>query len=102
MSVYIKGMEMPTSCWRCPLCLMVDPDTYLCIPNGTKFDATFEAIDHIVLDCPLIPVPPHGDLIDRDELLAKQFTDDHDDYVVYADDIDEMPTIIPASKEEQT
>lgn len=53
MSILIKGMEMPQSCWRCPLCLTVDPDTYRCIPTGQDFESTFDAIDHIVLSCPL-------------------------------------------------
>ena len=56
MSVLIKGMEMPQSCWRCPLCLTVDPDTYRCMPTGKEFESTFDAIDHIVLSCPLVEV----------------------------------------------
>jgi len=69
MSILIKGMEMPQSCWRCPLCLTVDPDTYRCIPTGQDFESTFDAIDHIVLSCPLVEVPPHGRLIDADALM---------------------------------
>lgn len=68
MSILIRGMEMPKSCWRCQLCLTVDPDTYRCIPTGQEFESTFDAIDHIVLSCPLVEVPPHGRLIDADAL----------------------------------
>ena len=69
MAVLITDMEMPTSCWRCPLCLTVDPDTYRCIPTGHEFESTFDAINHIVCDCPLVEVPPHGRLIDADALM---------------------------------
>ena len=46
MSILIKSMEMPTSCDECPL--------YTCMHNHD--------------DCPLVPVPPHGRLIDADAL----------------------------------
>jgi len=72
MSVLIRGMEMPISCWRCPFCLTVDPDTYRCIPTGQEFESTFDAIDHIVVPCPLVPVLPHGRLIDADELIKDE------------------------------
>jgi hypothetical protein len=64
MSILIKGMEMPESCWRCPFCLTVDPDTYRCLATGQEFESTFDAIDHIVCDCPLVPVQQHRRLID--------------------------------------
>lgn len=48
-----------------------------------------------------IPVPQHGDLIDRDKLREKEFIHDGDAYaVVMSRDIRNAPTIIPASKEE--
>ena len=53
MSVIIKGMEMPMNCDECPLA-----DSYL-------------ACDAQSVDCPLVEVPtPHGDLIDRERLMA--------------------------------
>lgn len=66
MAVMIKGMEMPNSCWRCPLCLTVDPDTYRCMVTGDNFPAIFDAIDHIVLPCPLVELPPHGVVVGSD------------------------------------
>ena len=57
MSILIKGMDMPESCWRCPFCLTIDPDTYRCIPTGHEFESTFDAINHIVCDCPLVERP---------------------------------------------
>ena len=51
--------------------------------------------------CPLIEVQgPHGDLIDRDKLRAKEFIHDGDAYaVVMSRDIRNAPTIIPASEQ---
>lgn len=64
MGVYIKGMKMPTSCYDCN-CFIRDSDgsDYCCllmqdIEDNHKRDD----------DCPLIPVPPHGRLIDADAL----------------------------------
>ncbi len=82
MSVLIRGMKMPTSCDDCFLPLQYCP--YAMQPNG---------------ECPLVPVPPHGRLIDADaffdDLLfpSKQFEQGMKELVADA------PTIIPASEE---
>lgn len=58
MSILIKGMEMPKRCWDCLL-------------NTYGYCMASEHSDIIPSDapipewCPLISVPPHGDLIDR-------------------------------------
>lgn len=52
MSVLIKGMEMPKNCHECPLLYV----TSLC--DGFK-------------DCPIVPIPPHGRLIDADALMVE-------------------------------
>ena len=45
----------------------------------------------------VVPVPPHGDLIERDKLREKEFIHDGDAYaVVMSRDIRNAPTIIPA------
>ena len=51
MSILIRGMEMPKTCDDCFLPLQYCP--YAMKPNG---------------ECPLVPVPPHGRLIDADAL----------------------------------
>lgn len=43
MSILIKGMEMPKNCLECPLVVCLNVES----------------------DCPLVPVPPHGRLIDE-------------------------------------
>lgn len=67
----IPNENMPGKCEECPcydpyvyLCNVVDEDDY----NGRAIDT------HGVRQnwCPLIEVPPHGDLIDRDEFIAEQ------------------------------
>lgn len=51
--------------------------------------------------CPLVEVPePHGDLIDRDKLRAKEFIHNGDAYaVVMSRDIRNAPTVITESEE---
>lgn len=77
MSVLIKGMEMPKSCSVCPmlegdrmdgLChaasKWLDDDehwTWYVYPEGDMDDSK-------PCNCPLVPVPPHGRLIDADAL----------------------------------
>ena len=61
MGIYIKGIEMPTTCGKCR------------IKNAIECDR-WKLVRSVVLDrhrdCPIAPVPePHGDLIDRKALL---------------------------------
>ena len=69
MSILINGMEMPTSCKDCPLagdfkCNLMPSIPALCkeydmaVQNGKRLN-----------NCPLVELPPHGDLIDRDALI---------------------------------
>jgi len=67
MGVYIKGMEMPTQCAGCKFWTLIHY-------RGTIADIC-RVDDRRVYpyardkDCPLIAIPPHGDLIDRDALI---------------------------------
>lgn len=64
MSILIKGMEMPTSCRACPLATRFFDGEDVCAMLGTYVhDRDRED------DCPLVPVPPHGRLIDADALM---------------------------------
>ena len=99
MAILIKGMEMPKNCH---LCLY----SYL----GRDYIRVFCGIDdHYIADlqqwdkpyflghkddsCPIIPVPDHGDLIDRDMVLKKAW-----DVETFVDAVKYAPTIIPADK----
>ena len=68
MSVLIKGMEMPQNCDKCrfqsALRLYCDAMPYNFCGNTDDI----ERPDW----CPLIEIPtPHGDLVDRDDLIAE-------------------------------
>lgn len=72
MGVYITGVEMPRACQVCPLSHWNKLDqltgcnlTRRYVP---KDDEDFWNNDRPSW-CPLIPVPPHGDLIGRDWLI---------------------------------
>lgn len=65
MGVYIKGMELPENCALCPVwdagnCLVA---TEAIICEYTKRPS----------DCPLVPVQPHGRLIDADALRQSMY-----------------------------
>ena len=61
MGVYIKGMEMPKNCMECEF-----TDSIWCSKTGQRIHST--TLDRLP-SCPLIEVPKHGDLIDRDALM---------------------------------
>ena len=105
MSVYIPGMEMPIDCCDCPM----SGDYKMCCSLMPGVPALYaEFLDAIKTnrrhkDCPLIPVPEHGDLIDYD-FCMENYELLHDDdgnpvYAVKIRDINRAPTIIPADKE---
>ena len=116
MGVYIKGMEMPTRCGRCDMRIptYLDDgmfDHYECCITAAIIDNLGEKME----DCPLVPVPPHGRLIDANALMLKIL-----DYIEEYSDVDEKgwhnlkwcamketemaikdaPTIIPAEEGE--
>ena len=64
MSILIKDMEMPTSCGYCPF-------KYLTMEGDEcMFDVAYTTYQSRPKDCPLIPIPPHGRLIDAGSLIA--------------------------------
>lgn len=75
MGVYIKGMEMPKSCHAC--CFFGQADIWesdfdgytksFCKRTGSQ---TYDYVDKFLPNCPLVPVPSHGALMDRDEFFA--------------------------------
>ena len=101
MSVLIN-MEMPTSCRDCRFCNgQADTDYGVCAwceVDGKARDA------YTRQDCPLVPVPPHGRLIDADELMKHKGecydADGHLLYAVGTGNILRAPTIIPAEEGE--
>lgn len=103
MSVLIKGMEMPTSCYICPC---FNDEYYDCQATGK--DLCDISIDSRYSDCPLVSVPPHGRLIDADELGLTDFEIVMCDgnykkgLEMLAKKIEDAPTVIPADKGGET
>ena len=101
MSILIKGMEMPQNCFDClmssfGLCNLIEGEP---IGNPQK------RLDN----CPLVPVPEHGRLIDASEKIKVQMYDDMtEDYHMVEMTIDDFlcqgwveanaPTIIEAEE----
>lgn len=108
MSVLIKGMEIPKSCWQCQL-LEGHRDDGLCKAANRWLDddeyfGWYQYPDGDIdinkpLNCPLVEVPtPHGRLIDADALMVNaQYKGKHD--IVTAYDIVAAPTIIESEGE---
>lgn len=120
MGIYIKGMEMPTTCGRCWFCHAVGNDKWHCRLTGKSFASysvgwgsennTGENGQQPYIrrdDCPLIPVPPHGDLIDRREAIidanerAYDFWLSDDEVNASIQFLKEQPTIVPADPAEE-
>lgn len=95
MSVLIKGMQLPDMCGHCRFATAFECEV------TKNFITTFNVRQS---DCPLVPVPPHGDLIERNALFKKcEFVctdDDEDIRAVRYSIIENAPTVIPASEDE--
>lgn len=100
VSVLIKGMEMPTACSKCDcgngdygFCQITRDSWWHIDPSTERMD-----------NCPLVPIPDHGDLIDRDAYLDKLRTVEDDGVWMYAAaaSVSVMPAVIPAERSEKS
>ena len=75
MSVLIRGMEIPKSCANCEWSKLSKMDLGMsCFCTLAKKIGSLEIAKNNRLDfCPLIPVPPHGRLIDADNIGLTNF-----------------------------
>lgn len=97
MSVLIKGMEMPKSCWRCTLSQLYEKPREMLVCKITHEEVLRHKIDG---NCPLVQVPPHGRLIDADCCNDYFYEHMSDDMMIAAmNAINEMPTIIESENE---
>ena len=106
MSILIKGMEMPKSCYDCSFAVEVydGSGVYACVVTDKCVCRGAGRHD----DCPLVPVPPHGRLIDADALkeafCGNCFADEKpmecSEPCMDMRIILEAPTIIPAEEGE--
>lgn len=111
MGVYIN-MEMPVCCLVCP-CSGTDNtedgnEVWICEASKLRQLTTKDKIERRPEWCPLVPVPPHGRLIDADANIAtlQKCEDDPESELAkicygYAKKvIAACPTIIPAEEGE--
>lgn len=100
MSVLIRGMEMPKSCYVCPFMFHErrQPEVWCTAVESNWLDIRNVLSDDRHDACPLVPVPPHGDLIDREPFIQfiKTHWDSYDQWVV--EQLEARPTIIPAEE----
>ena len=84
--IYIPGMEMPTT----PVLFCIHPD-----------GKVFADLEGGWREYQAIPVPDHGDLVDRKPFVEfiKTHWDSYDQWFV--GQLEARPTIIPADKEEE-
>lgn len=88
MSVLIKGMEMPTACSKCDCGNRDYGFCQITRDSWWHIDPSTERIEN----CPLVPIPDHGDLIDRDVLNAT----DSWEWIRYG-----APVVIQAERSEE-
>lgn len=93
MGVYIKGMEMPANCFLCPLSVL-NENRLFC--QATKNEVVRAKID---ANCPLVPVPQHGDLIDADDIPVYDEYEFPFDGIALKRMMKERPVVIQADKE---
>ena len=92
--IYIPHMQMPRKCIRCPFAIFG-----LCAANNDKDIEKICADAEKDSDCPLIPVPDHGRLIDADVLVEECMKEDGFIAEMLFRKVSNTPTIIPADKE---
>lgn len=74
MSILIKGANVPKSCYEC-YCTYLDrddtdiDDVWHCSLTGGDIDDYVRSKYDRPSFCPIVEIPPHGDLIDRNELM---------------------------------
>ena len=110
MSILIKGMEAPTSCKECVFKSVTGVDRWKCRVLNAEFMSWYVGWGGEETrreDCPLVPVPDHGDLIDLNAPFEAQYydemTEEWTEKTVTVEDVlygcmvsDMPPVVIPA------
>ena len=96
MSVLIKGMKMPQNCDACPMLY----EYRLCaLTDDHASSIEWKTEEKRMPNCPLIELPDHGDLIDRDALPK------YTGYALSANDVANAVinanAVIPAERSEE-
>ena len=97
--IYIRGMEMPKNCFLCKLSYLAGERLYC--------NVTYEEVlrAKIAQECPLISVPDHHDLIDKNDLklalMNIKYEDNaRKDLAAVFREVNLAKTIIPAEEAE--
>lgn len=100
MSILIKGVGIPSKCIECRLMRRCGKDDldYVCMPARVYVEDLTNAYKPRPDYCPLVPVPEHGDLIDRDALMKGEgrYIISFGKEGIDVAEIYRAPTIIPA------
>lgn len=93
MSILIKGMKMPKCCDDCDF-----------IQHGVG-DWCYITEKNLPCDCPLIELPDHGDLIDRDALYDDDSWEWFNEWGSTVNQqarlVADAPVVIPAERSEE-
>lgn len=96
MSVLIKGMKMPQSCYMCDMLELsgVVGCKHAYDTNNSDWGRA--------LNCPLIELHDHGRLVDADDVIAESRCGDYwwETEEQIPGLINEVPTVIPAERSE--
>ena len=92
--VYIKGMEMPKE---------FDPDVYIelaCGIDDKRYARLYNFHQGGLTEwCEVVPIPPHGRLIDTDAVSLEGGPYEYDEWCKWAlEQYQDAPTIIPAEE----
>lgn len=87
MSIYIKSIEMPTGCSSLTLQILPDGQVEIIDADG-NWETSYA-----------VSIPPHGDLIDRDEQIERAWRLNLSTRELIEEMLKSAPTIIPASEE---
>lgn len=95
--IYIAGMEIPRGCSYCKI-KKRNGKKMVCPLSNKEWDILDPmSADFRLSSCPLIPVPDHGRLISAFDTV-KTLCDKG--LYMHAEIVSDMPTIIPADKED--
>lgn len=98
MSILIKGMDKPKSCTLCEL-MKNGGNSFYCPLQSKEANLKASLLIELYVNCPLISIPPHGRLIDADELfkeMERKGWFDNADRDKAEDLVLDAPTVIPA------
>lgn len=95
MGIYLPNMEMPTSCYKCPVRRRDGMDLVCPIAHERFSIADVNILEYRLDNCPLVPIPAHGRLIDAKRLLDTMFKlVDEETFRAFRQVVNDAPTVI--------